>query len=208
MRGRVFAGLIALLGFASVYGQALVLVRKGAETGLSAVASLWWMLGYFTILTNLAVVIVMAMIAFGRWPRWWPGPAGLLASLAACILLVGAVYHLLLSNLWNPVGLHWWADQGLHTAMPLATFAYWLAYAPKQGLRYVDVARWLIFPVGYALYAQARGLLEGWYPYPFVDAMALGYGAVILNSILIGAGFAVASLAMVALARVLAPREA
>lgn len=204
--GRLFAGIIAVLGFVSLYGQALVLVRKGAEMGLGAVPSLWWMLGYFTILTNIAVVVVMAMIAFARWPRWWPSPAGLIASLTACIALVGVVYHLLLRNLWNPAGLHWWADQGLHSAMPLATFAFWLAYAPKAELRYADVLRWLIFPVGYAFYAQVRGALEGWYPYPFLDAKALGLGGVIVNSVVIGAGFALACLGIVALGRFMARR--
>jgi hypothetical protein len=201
IRARIFAGCIAVLGFAALSAQALVLVWKGREMGLGTLASLWWFLGYFTILTNIAIVGVMAMIASGCWPHGWPRPAALLASLTACIALVGAVYHLLLRNVWNPVGLHWWADFGLHTAMPLMTWAYWLAHAPKAGLNYADVPRWLIFPVGYAIYAQIRGRLEGWYPYPFLDAQALGYGAVAMHAVAIGAGFALACLAMVALAK-------
>ncbi len=201
MNARVLAGPIAALGTASLYGQALVLVWKGREMGLGPVASLWWFLGYFTILTNIAIVIVMGMIAWGRWPRWWPRRAALLASLTASIALVGAVYHLLLSDLWNPVGLHWWADQGLHTAMPLLTFAFWLRFAPKAGLAYADVPFWLIYPVGYSLYALARGRLEGWYPYPFLDAKTLGYAQVAINSAVIGVFFALACLAMVALAK-------
>ncbi len=114
---------------------------------------------------------------------------------------MGAVYHLLLSDLWNPVGLHWWADQGLHTAMPLLTFVFWLLFAPKQGLSYADVPFWLIYPVGYSLYALARGRLEGWYPYPFLDAKSLGYVEVAINSAVIGAFFALACLAMIALAK-------
>lgn len=205
--GRIVAGLIAALGAVSLYIQALAIVEIGARRGLGPIVSLWSMLGYFTILTNMAIVVVMTAIALERWPRWWPGPRGLLASLTACILLVGAVYHLLLRNLWNPVGLYWWADQGLHTAMPLLTFAFWLVFAPKAGLRYAHVPRWLLFPVAYAVYVQARGALEGWYPYPFSDAKALGLGKVILNSAGIGVFFVLASLAIVALAKGLAPRS-
>lgn len=201
--GRIFASLIAVVGFVSLLAQALVIVQKGAERGYGALPSLWWMLGYFTILTNIAIVVVMVAIAVGQWPRRWPAPAGLLASLTASIVLVCAVYHLLLGDLWNPVGLHWWADLGLHTLMPLLMFGFWFTAAPKQGLRYRDVGRWLIFPLCYGLYAQARGAIEGWYPYPFVDAKALGYGRVIVNSLGIGLVFACASLGMIALAKAL-----
>ncbi|MCU0819864.1 MAG: Pr6Pr family membrane protein [Beijerinckiaceae bacterium] len=199
--GRVFAGAIAALGLVSLVAQAIVLVWKGREMGLGTIASLWWFLGYFTILTNITIVAIMARIAFGHAAK-----AGILASLTVCIALVGAVYHLLLSGLWNPVGLHWWADQGLHTAMPLLTFAFWLRFSPKAGLAYADVARWLAFPVGYAFYAQIRGKLEGWYPYPFLDAKTLGYGQVAINSAVIGFFFALACLGMVALAKRLEAR--
>ena len=36
-------------------------------------------------------------------------------------------------------------------------------------------------PVGWLVYTLVRGALASWYPYPFIDVDAHGYGPVLLN---------------------------
>lgn len=157
--------------------------------------TLWRMAGYFTILTNLGVAAVMAAAAVGR--PIGPRRSG---AMTVAIVIVGIVYHLILARLWAPVGLAWWADQGLHTAVPVATALWWLAFAPKSvSLR--DLPFWLIWPATYAVYALIRGAMTGFWPYPFLDASALGWSLVALNVALLVAVFAGLGLALIALAR-------
>ena len=47
----------------------------------------------------------------------------------------------------------------------------------------------------------ARGALDGWYPYPFIEVPKLGYGQVLLNAAGISAVLALGGLALIALAK-------
>lgn len=194
---KALAALISLVATVSVLGQAYVFIGISASRGGSMGAAIWTMLGFFTILTNLVIAVVGFVIARGRWPGWWPGTASTLGCLAVNIVLVGIVYHWLLSGLWNPQGLHYWSDQGLHTAVPVLFFVFWIAYAPKAGLTYPHVLWWLIYPTGYFAYALIRGALDGWYPYPFIEVPKLGYPAVFLNAGLICAALAAGGVLLV-----------
>lgn len=53
-----------------------------------------------------------------------------------------------------------------------------------------------------------RGSFDGWYPYFFIDVSTLGYGRALLNSGGLAVGMLVAGYAVVAGARLLAPRRA
>lgn len=157
--------------------------------------ALWRMAGFFTILTNLGVVALMAAIA-----RGWRIGASWAAGLLVSILMVGLVYHAVLARLWAPQGLAWWADQGLHTAVPLATALWWLAFAPK-GVVWRDLAFWLIWPMLYCAYALGRGAMTGFWPYPFLNVEALGPGVVALNIAGLVIAFAALGAGVVLLAR-------
>lgn len=200
---RRLAGLIAGLALLSLAGQGHMILGLVQAKGGHAGHALWVFLGFYTILTTLLVVACCLARLVRRWPPFWPDPARALAGLALQIGLVGLVYHLLLSGLWHPTGLHWWADQGVHTAVPLLFLAHWAMFAPKAGLDWRDAFRWLLYPAGYFAYALARGVLDGWYPYPFLDAGRLGHGAVLVNGLGIAAGLVVAGLGLVAASRIL-----
>ncbi len=204
---RIFAANIAFVAVFSVLAQAYVFIGLVAARGGGIGAALWVLLGYFTILTNLGVAAACLAIACNRWPGWWPYPKNTLGCLAVSIVQVGVVYHWLLSGLWNPQGLHWLSDQGLHSVVPILFFVFWVRHAPKAGLTYVDAARWLIYPTAYFAYALARGALDGWYPYPFIEVPELGYVRVFLNAGVICAALAAGGAALVFAARRL-PRDA
>ncbi len=200
---RALAALIAAVAVLSVAGQGHMIAGLAAEKGGHPGHALWVFLGFFTILTNLAIAVACLARWRGRWPGWWPAPRMMLACLALNIALVGLVYHLLLSDLWNPQGLHWWADQGVHGAVPVLFLIHWALFAPKAGLVWRDALRWMIYPAGYFAYALARGAADGWYPYPFLDVGRLGYGPVLANGLGIAVILFVAGLGMVAASRVL-----
>ncbi len=158
-------------------------------------ATLWLMAGYFTVLTNLLVVAVMARAAMGALI-----PARLAGAMTLSILMVGAVYHLILARLWQPEGAAWWADQGLHTAVPLLTFGWWLAFA-RNSTDWADLPAWLVWPALYLVYALLRGGQTGFWPYPFLDADVLGWPMVAANIVAMLAAFALLGAALIVLAR-------
>jgi hypothetical protein len=168
------AALIALVALAALILQTPVLMELG-DTSLAA--TLWEMPRYFTNLTNALVVLTLGSLALGRGPvrPVW------LAALTASVVLVGAVYHLLLADLWNPQGLHFWTDQALHSAVPLGLGVWWLAYAPKSNLSLRGLPAFAIWPAIYTVYVLIRGALDGIYPYPFLNPVELGIGQVALN---------------------------
>ena len=199
--GRFLAGLIVVIALLSILGQGYVFIDLVKARGGGLIHVVWVMLGFFTILTNLLIAMVCLALVRGHWPGGWPEKESALGCLTVNIALVGLVYHLLLSHLWNPQGLHFIADQGLHTAVPLLFLALWVFHAPKTGLRWSHALWWLLYPAGYFAYALARGALDGWYPYPFIEVPKLGYGQVLLNAAGISAVLALGGLALIALAK-------
>lgn len=136
--------------------------------------ALWLMAGYFTILTNLGASFLMAGVAAGLRPG-----ARAFAALVVAIVMV---------------------DQGLHSAVPLLTLGWWLAFA-QGGLTRRDLPALLIWPAAYAAYALLRGHLTGFWPYPFLDADALGWLRVAVNTGGLVAGFALLGTGLIALSR-------
>lgn len=164
----------------------------------STVATLWQLAGYFTILTNLAIALMMA----GAATRFPPGPR-LSGAVTLAIVMIGIIHHLVLAGLWAPVGTAWWADQGLHTAVPVLTLLWWLAFAAR-GTQGRDLPVWMIWPVIYTVYALVRGGLTGFWPDPLLDAATLGWPRVATNAALLAAAFGILGAALIALARRLA----
>ncbi len=197
VQARLFALAIGVIATASVLAQGYVFIDIVARRGGGILHVIWTMLGFLTILTNLLIALVCFALYRRRWPGWWPDQAATLGCLTVNILMVGAIYHIALSSLWDPQGLHWLSDQGLHSVVPALFFAFWLGFAPKQGLRASHALWWLLYPAGYFVYALYRGGLDGWYPYPFIDVTQLGIGRVLVNAGVIGAVTAFTGLALI-----------
>ena len=126
----------------------------------------WRFVGFFTILTNIGIALVAAAIAFGK-DNWLAGARARLMGLTA-IVTVGIVYSLLLRSLWSPVGLQKIADTALHDAAPVLFVALW-ALMPHGKLGWSDL-KWALAPPGcYLAYALARGAVDGWYAYWFLN---------------------------------------
>jgi len=185
---RAAAALIAILCW---IGLAFNFVSTH-NAGHDAVATLWILVRYFTILTNLFLALVMTWIAIGGRPS-----AVTLGGLTLSILLVGIVYLVLLKGLHPLTGLAAISDFLLHDVTPLLTALWWLLFAPRARLKWNATLWWCIYPVAYLIYALVRGSADGKYPYPFLDVGKLGWMQAAMNIGGIALGFIIAGLGLV-----------
>lgn len=202
-RYRSLAAITATIGWFALGLQLLLTLRLAIANGRGTFAGAWIYLGYFTVLTNVAATLALTAVATrhrDRFNRYFARP-GVHAAIAMSIIVVAAVYHLLLRQLWQPQGWQAIADNALHTLMPLLFVVHWWLAVPKACLRWREAFAWQVIPAGYFVYALARGALNGWYPYPFVDVDALGYPRVLGNALGVLLIFLGVALALVALGR-------
>ncbi|MBV9528587.1 Pr6Pr family membrane protein [Sphingomonas sp.] len=155
-------------------------------------ATLWILLRFFTIITNLLVALTMTWVAIG-------GRASpiLLGGLTLAIILVGVVYMLLLRGLLHLSGGALLADTLLHKVSPVLMTLWWLLFAPRARLRFNAPIAWAAYPVAYFIYALLRAHYEHIYPYPFMDVGKLGWLQTALNVGGIALGFIIAGVALV-----------
>ncbi|WP_224816974.1 Pr6Pr family membrane protein [Hasllibacter sp. MH4015] len=169
------AAIIALVAAGSVAAMFVYNMDTGRYG--DPVATAWGMGRFFTILTNILVAVTFTAAALRRDGIGAPW----VSALTLAMVLVGGVYHTLLSGITEFEGLGAWADQGLHTVVPIACVLWWIAFAPKRHLQYRDLPMFIMWPCVYVAYALARGDADGTYPYPFMDLSDKGALAVATN---------------------------
>lgn len=184
-RARAWAGLTALTAVAAVALQYALLLESVGDT-LGTGQALLRLLGYFTILSNIGVAAVcLARLRGRRDGMAAPAPS---AAVALYIGITGLIYVLVLRTLWQPQGLQWWADTGLHYAVPVLYLLGWCA-GPHGYLRWRQLGYALLFPVAYLGWALLVGRWSGQYPYPFLDLGALGPVIVARNALVVALVF-------------------
>lgn len=156
------------------------------------IPTIWILLRFFTIVTNLLLAIMMTWVAVGR-----NASAFLLGGATLAILLVGVIYVLLLEGLVHLSGAALIADVLLHKISPIMMALWWLFFAPRAKLRWNAPIWWAAYPVAYLIYVLARGHMDGRYPYPFLDVGRLGWLQTALNVGGIALGFILAGFALV-----------
>lgn len=175
--GRLAAAAVATAAWTGLglYVAAETATQKG--DWLSAVCT---NLGFLTDLTNLFLAVVMTGVALSSRPLSRPFIVG---CAVAAIATVGVGFWLIGGRL--VLGKSAVEDILLHGATPVAAVMFWLAFAPKGGLRWTSALFWLAWPLGYFTYAPIRGGLTGEYAYGFLDpaksspsSMALTIGSI------------------------------
>lgn len=196
---RLSAGLIAFAALAAMLPPIVNALGRGEGLG----EAVWGLLRFFTILTNLIVAAVFVQLA-------WRGRHAVLplvqGGVMLAIALVGLVYNFVLSpmpqpNLWSALG-----DDMHHFWVPLAVPLWWLVFAPHRRLRWSAPLLWALYPLAYSGYVLLRAAGEApgtplRYPYPFMDAEALGWATALGNMAAIAAAFVLAGLLAVAIDR-------
>jgi hypothetical protein len=197
---RLLLIVVAVLAWLGVVLQLWVAAQAALRAGHSPLRAILDALCYFTVLTNLALaVVVSARLAGVRWALL--SSRATLAAVAVYIFVVGMIYSLLLRSLWAPSGLHKLADALLHDLVPLGYLIWWLGFAPKQGLRWSQAFTWLLWPLGYFVFSVLLGQASGRYLYPFADIAKLGLPTVLRNALLLLGLFWLLGLIAVAVGR-------
>lgn len=204
---RGVAALGALIGAAGLVLQLVILYGTMSSDGQSVLAVLWRFFGFFTILTNMLITLVMARAALKPDDRTGLNAPLVEAIGATGILLVGAVYHTMLAQLWDPQGAQLIADVILHSATPIIFTLFWLL-RPHGALSYRDAALCMIWPLAYTFYALTRGAFDGWYAYAFLDPTQRSWGEIAVTAGMLSAAFFVGALVLVLIDKALARRAA
>jgi len=181
--GKTVAVIIAVIGWFALGLQFFLMVKNAPSTGLTHFESVVNFFSYFTILSNLIVVISLTNSVL--FPRSFPGiffsSPVVQTSANLYILIVGIVYSIALRNVWNPKGLQKIADLLLHDVIPVLYFIFWVLFVPKKTLQWKHAFSWLGFPLVYLFYTLIRGTVTGWFPYFFLNVSEYGWGKVVVN---------------------------
>lgn len=182
---RIVAIVGLLVGLAAVILQFYLAIPLRVGNGDSLLGALVYFFTFFTILTNIMLVLIyLSELAGWRWLGWWRNPVTRGMMFGAIALVMG-FYHFILAATWNPQGLAKVADVSLHYVTPTFYILWWLLFQEKGRLRFADLG-WMILPPAVWLgWAMLRGAVLSEYPYPILEAHRIGYPAVALNILVV-----------------------
>ncbi len=180
-----FAALVALIGLVI---EIFVTANYDASHFATPLSRVFNMLFYFTILSNI-ITLVMSALLFVRLDRTsMPFKVVRLSGLLG-ITVTGLVYHAALAGAHHPTGWGWVGNLIVHYIVPIMAVVGWLIFGPR-GLTSRRIAMFsIVFPAVYFVVTLIRGPIVHWYPYPFLDVDAHGYGRVLVNCVLVAIVF-------------------
>lgn len=160
---------------------------------------------YFTIQTSLMDVVVLGVGAWLAFSR--SHDTKLFTIVRVCIVgfavVTCVVYNVLLRGVPGEVGYVWpvWPNEVLHVWAPILLVLDWLV-APGRYVIRLRASLWvLIYPLAWVAFSIVRGLLTGWWPYPFLDPTGpAGWAGVLAYIFGIAAFFLVSAFVFVAAA--------
>ena len=204
---KTYLFVLMILGWFALISQLYLIIQNGTGTVAEIIIRYF---SFFTILTNLIVVLCSSILFFkstaGNREGFFYKPSTLTA-ITVYITIVGVVYNAILRFLWQPKGLQYITDELLHTVIPIMFILMWLLFVPKKGLKFTDAFTWLIYPFVYLIYIAIRGQVTGEYPYPFINADQLGYGKALINAGGLSLAFLGLSLFLIALGKFLSNKK-
>ncbi|HTN63898.1 MAG TPA: Pr6Pr family membrane protein [Devosia sp.] len=154
-----------------------------AALGKDIPGSLGTFLAFYTILTNIVLVLVyLSVVTPWRWLDLFRHPItrGLMAANIALVMLY--VYFVLRHLGVVLEGQALTADNMLHYLAPILYILWWLIAQPHGALKWANLPLMLTPTLAYLVYILARGAWVTEYPYPILAVNKIGYAAVLLNS--------------------------
>ena len=200
--GSMLGGIIAAAAWYALALQLSILLR----TSTNWAGTFFNFFGYFTILTNTLVALVLTAPTVPLTGTARFATPNVRTAAAVYIAIVGIVYVVVLQELWNPHGAQALADLILHKLVPILYVGYWLVFEPHGRVRWRAALMWLIYPAVYLAYSLVRGAMTGWYPYPFLDVGTTGYARVLVQSGLLLVVFLMMSALVIGLDKAIARR--
>jgi hypothetical protein len=135
---------------------------------------------YFTIESNILVLVVAVLVAAGAAQ----GERFALAHLDALlgITVTGIVFATILAPDQDHVGF---ASVLLHYVAPPLALLAWLLLGPWNARTWRTIALALLWPIAYLAWTLVHGAISDWYPYGFIDAGELGLARMLRNALLV-----------------------
>jgi len=137
-------------------------------------------LSYFTNLSNVIVAIVFTMLARNPYRRGAVWSAVRMDSLVM-ISITGLIYAIVLAPDAQVEGLDIIVNSIKHYIVPVMTVLLWLLLGPRRQLTFISVFTALAIPIAWAGYTLIRGEFIAAYPYGFLNVVAYGLPAVLVN---------------------------
>lgn len=137
-------------------------------------------LSYFTNLSNLLVAVVLTMLArnLDRGGAVW---SAVRMDSLVMISITGLIYAIVLAPDAQVEGLDIIVNSIKHYIVPVMTVLLWLLLGPRRQLTFGSVFTALIIPIAWAGYTLIRGEFIAAHPYGFLNVMAYGLPAVLVN---------------------------
>lgn len=195
--------LAAGIGLIALFAIAMQFILSSFTLEISGAEYIVRFFSYFTILSNVLVMLCCCCIVFSsksRFGRWITKPASMTA-ITLYILVVGIIYNGILRFLLDLHGMMQVVDELLHVVIPLSFFLYWWFLVDKSGITWNQVFYWMVFPLIYLLYTLCHGAYSDFYPYPFVNVTDLGMGRVLINSFGVTFVFLIVGLLLIAMGK-------
>lgn len=167
--------LFACLVAAAIVAQFLYSNSKGHFDAVN-------FFSFFTIESNIFAAALFLVTGILLLAGKSTARFGMLRGAATLYMVTtGVVYALLLSNLDTSLQVTLpWVNDVLHRLMPVVVLLDWFIDRTQMRISFRRALWWLAFPVAFVVYSLIRGHVVGWYPYPFLDPAARGYGYVVL----------------------------
>lgn len=143
---------------------------------------------FFTLQSNLLLLLYSGTELFlGKIPKT-KLHSFVLGPITAYILLTGTVYLIILEPIYESYGLYKLSSVLMHYVSPSLMFTYWFI-AENRRYSFIEVFKWLIYPIAFMIWGLFRAIVFKDYLYPFFDISEYGV-AVGLYILLVAMGFA------------------
>jgi hypothetical protein len=185
---RAWHAVLAAAITASLVTQVVLLVHGGtdvnaatSEANVGLAVRFARLLSYFTIESNLLVLALAVTLVVdpARDGRGW---RVLQADAVLGIFITGVVFATVLASKVHVHGAGAWANAGFHYFAPAWGVVGWLLFGPRPRLDRATLGWLWAWPLLWIGYTFAHGAATGWYPYPFLDAHAVGYAVAVRNT--------------------------
>ena len=191
---RVAACAIAVVAWSGLALDVWVIVR---HDGMSPTTAIWSELRYFTVITNLLAAAIFTSAALSERPLL----ARVSGSVAVPMLMVALIYWSVLYPQDPPPSEKTVVNLLLHLFTPTLVVAYHLLAHRLAPRAWRDPLIWLCYPFSYLVYALMRGLVDGRYPYFFLDPQVSGWSGLAVNFTILLLSFLIAGLLVVVFSR-------
>jgi len=157
-----------VIAFIALFGVISTILATGLDNPLTPWASALSTLKYFTIQSNIIVILYFALFSFGKL-RDNTMFIKLIGAVVVYITITFLVFAVMLQGTWNPVGLALLGSVLNHYVVPLMVISFFITYRKKYQFVKKDILQWLVYPLVYLLFLIIHGIISNDYIYPFFE---------------------------------------